>query len=87
MRGRRWCTERAEQEPEPARRSRHERGHPYCTAVQRTAAYAARLSKGLVLTPANAVCSSSSRAISSAGERFVHTEEVTGSKPVSPTRT
>ena len=28
----------------------------------------------------------SSRAISSAGERFVHTEEVTGSIPVSPTR-
>jgi hypothetical protein len=26
-----------------------------------------------------------SRAISSAGERFVHTEEVTGSIPVSPT--
>ena len=28
----------------------------------------------------------SSGAISSAGERFVHTEEVTGSIPVSPTR-
>ena len=33
-------------------------------------------------------CSSrtTSRAISSAGERFVHTEEVTGSIPVSPTQ-
>ena len=29
--------------------------------------------------------SRASRAISSAGERFVHTEEVTGSIPVSPT--
>jgi hypothetical protein len=31
------------------------------------------------------VQSSGARAISSAGERFVHTEEVTGSIPVSPT--
>ena len=30
---------------------------------------------------------SRARAISSAGERFVHTEEVTGSIPVSPTST
>src|SRR4029453_10259385 len=30
-------------------------------------------------------CGRASRAISSAGERFVHTEEVTGSIPVSPT--
>src|SRR5690606_8564218 len=30
-------------------------------------------------------CSVRSRAISSVGERFVHTEEVTGSNPVSPT--
>ena len=34
---------------------------------------------------ANRVQSCASRAISSAGERFVHTEEVTGSIPVSPT--
>jgi hypothetical protein len=31
-------------------------------------------------------CGRASRAISSAGERFVHTEEVTGSIPVSPTQ-
>ena len=40
---------------------------------------------GLKETRRDLYCSVRSRAISSVGERFVHTEEVTGSNPVSPT--
>src|ERR1019366_1487971 len=43
----------------------------------------ARASKALY---AGSIPASASRAVSSAGERFPDTEEVTGSNPVSPTR-
>ncbi|CAK7282363.1 hypothetical protein SGPA1_20329 [Streptomyces misionensis JCM 4497] len=78
---------RAQAPAAAARRARPRRlpRQPPADDAGRTPRTAAPSAGGLKERRPDLYCSVRSRAISSVGERFVHTEEVTGSNPVSPT--